>query len=161
MLIWKNTEIYLNLKIILLLSLLGHVLVYAVRYEGEWWAGQGCQLVNESPGRYLWKVSNFPYERSLKIRAWEGDWWHKLCRSIFLNMPVLVFVRADWTQDQFLSWGLEVLFLSFIEKAVFWRSRNISGMFMEKRIIPRTPRELWQVTHKSQVSKLQLKAFVC
>lgn len=52
---------------------------------------------------------------------------------------LLVFVRKDWPQEvQFVSWGMENLFLSFIEKAVVWSSRNISGVLMEERIIHRT-----------------------
>lgn len=107
------------------------------------------------------KSAFFPYGKSLKIRASEDDWWHKLSRSIFLKIPVLVFVRVDWPQDQFISYELQVLFISFIERAVFWRSRNISGMFMEKRIILRTSAELWQMTHKPSVFQLQMMILFC
>lgn len=84
--------------------------------SGVWWGVVGRVRLSTFLGATCGKSAFLPHGKSLKIRAWEGDWWHKLCRSLFLKMPVLVLVSVDWPQDHFVSWGLEDLFLSFIKK---------------------------------------------
>lgn len=128
-----------------------------------WWGVGGrtrivtCEWVTLLGGA-CGKSAFFPYG---KKSPQELGWQYGQV-STFSQLSVLIFVREDWPQeDQFVSPGLKILFLSFIEKAVVWRSRKISGVFVEESIIPRTSAVLWQMSHKPQVSKLQLKALVC